>query len=365
MPAARTASPQDLPPALKKQRRIYKQRALIAMAGLVLFVAFYFFLAGWFSWTAYHLFFQAPGTFVNILCGLMSGFLALFTIKSLFHVQHNTPSSYVEITAQQEPTLFAFLYRLADLAGAPRPKKVFLSNQVNAAVFYDVSFFNLIFPSEKNLVIGLGLVNVLTLAELKAVLAHEFGHFAQRSTAIGRWVYLAQQVTAHIVMERDALDGFLKGLSRIDIRIAWVGWILSLIVWSIRSLLETAFKCLILVQRALSREMEFQADLVAVSLTGSDAIVHALYRIHAADEAWARTLNFAASELKQNRLVEDLFDIQTSIIERYRVILDDEYYGAVPPPPRQEPRQTSLVQIGTDRAPSDVVYPSPQRRAGR
>ena len=47
---------------------------------------------------------------------------------------------------------------------------------MNAAVFYDLSIFNLFFPSKKNLEIGLGLVNVLNLGEFKAILAHEFGH---------------------------------------------------------------------------------------------------------------------------------------------------------------------------------------------
>ena len=46
-----------------------------------------------------------------------------------------------------------------------------MSARVNAAVFYDLSILNFIFPSRKNLEIGLALVNVLTLSELKAVLA--------------------------------------------------------------------------------------------------------------------------------------------------------------------------------------------------
>lgn len=91
-------------------------------------------------------------------------------------------------------------------------------------MFYDLSLINLLLPSRKNLDIGLGLVNVLNLGELKAVLAHEFGHFAQRTMAVGRWVYIAQQIAAHIVGKRDALDRVLATLSRIDLRVAWIGW---------------------------------------------------------------------------------------------------------------------------------------------
>ena len=125
---------------------------------------------------------------------------------------------------------------------------------MNAAVFYDLSVLNLLFPSRKNLEIGLGLVNAVSLGELKAVLAHEFGHFGQRSMAVGRWVYVAQQIAHHIVTKRDALDSLLRTLSRVDLRIAWVGWLLSLVVWSIRSLMETMFRLVVLAQRALSRD---------------------------------------------------------------------------------------------------------------
>ena len=174
-------------------------------------------------------------------------------------------------------------------------------------------------------------MNVLTLSELKAVLAHEFGHFAQRSMAIGSWVYIAQQIASHVIAKRDALDKFLRILSGIDLRVAWIGWLLSLVVWSIRSLMDTLLRVVVLAQRALSRQMEFQADLVAVSLTGSDELVHALHKLQAADEAWGRTLGFANAELSEGRLPNDLFAVQTNIIEKVAQILDDESYGKVPP----------------------------------
>ena len=53
--------------------------------------------------------------------------------------------------------------------------------------------------------------------------------------AIGSWVYIAQQIAVHIVAKRDVLDKFLAFLSRVDLRVAWLGWLLSLVVWSIRS----------------------------------------------------------------------------------------------------------------------------------
>ena len=328
-----SASPQDVPENLTQASSAYKRRAWLAMAGLTLFLSLYLGLAGWFTWTAARTFYEvfAVGRWVYIFAALCASFLAVFMWKALFFVQHGSAPDALEVNAIEQPRLFEYLYRLADEAGSPRPVRVFLSARVNAAVFYDLSILNLFFPTHKNLEIGLALVNVLSLSEIKAVLAHEFGHFAQRTMAIGSWVYVAHQIAVQVTAKRDALDRMLQTLSHTDPRIGWVGWALSLVVWSIRSLMDTVLRLVLLAQRALSRQMEFQADLVAVSLTGSNELVHALHKLHAADDAWNRTLNFTDTELRENRIPHDLFAVHTKILEKISHILSEENYGKTPP----------------------------------
>ncbi len=336
--------PGSVPANLTAPSATYRRHAWLAMAGLLGFVTFYLALMAWFGWTSYRLLGALfAGTSDNAIAAIIVGgcatFLTVFMAKALVFIKRGAQSDDIELKPADQPQLFAFLHRLADEAGAPRPHRVYASARVNAAVFYDLSIANLILPSRKNLEIGLGLVNVLNLGELKAVLAHEFGHFAQRTMAVGRWVYIAQQIASHIIAKRDALDELLKGLSRIDLRVAWIGWILRLIVWSIRSLVELIFRIVVLAQRALSREMEYQADLVAASLTGSDALVNALHKLHAADDAWDRAIGFGSEEIGQQRSVRDLFAVQTRIIEKMRVILADPLYGAAPEVPTSAPDQ--------------------------
>jgi Zn-dependent protease with chaperone function len=342
------AGPAAVPAKLTSPSLRYRLHAWLALAGLLLFMTVYFALAGWFGWTAYRLLaglLNGPAeAFGMFLAGTGAAFLALFMLKALLFVKRSGGSEGIQVTAQEQPALFAFLHRLADDAGAPRPHRVYLSGHVNAGVFYDLSIANLLIPSRKSLEIGLALVNVLSLGELKAVLAHEFGHFAQRTMAVGRWVYIAQQIAGHIVARRDAFDAFLARLSRVDPRIAWIGWLLSVIVWSIRSLLDFFFRIVLLAQRALGREMELQADLVAVSVTGSDALVHALYRLGAADQAWDRAVEFANGELRAGRGVKDLFALQTRIIDNMRKVLDDPGYGAVPALPVSQPESHRLFK---------------------
>ncbi len=169
----------------------YTRNAWLAVAGILLFVVIYLACTGWFVWTAIQCFRGAitPHSQTGVwgaLVAACAAFLAAFMIKALFFIRRGSGSEDIEVTAAQQPRLFAFLHALADEAGAPKPAHVYLSARVNAAVFYDLSILNLIWPSKKNLEIGLGLVNTLSVSEFKAVCAHEFRHFAQRTMAVGR-----------------------------------------------------------------------------------------------------------------------------------------------------------------------------------
>ncbi len=329
------SSPADVPENLTRATASYKRQAWLAMAGLMVFMLFYLALAACFGWIAYSNIMKIQAGHADLfvlLFAAIAALLTLFMIKSLFSVRRSDRIDGIEVTAEEEPKLFDFLHTLADEIGAPRPHRVFITPDVNAAVFYDLSLINMIFPSKKNLIIGLGLVNVLNLGELKAVLAHEFGHFAQGSMMVGRWVYIAQQIIAHMVSTRDWLDSAVRFISRIDLRIAWVGWILGLVIWSIRSLMDTLFRLVIIAERALSREMEFNADLVAVSVTGSDALVNALHKLQSADNAWQTTLGVASVEAGKGKFINDLFSAQKKAVSVIGEVLNDADYGVVPQP---------------------------------
>jgi Zn-dependent protease with chaperone function len=292
----------------------------------------------WFGWSAWVIFRDmAAMPDLNIMLGVAgasSAFLAIFMAKGLLFIQRSEGPRDYELKRADHPRVFRFLNAIAEEAGAPKPHRVFLSPRVNASVSYDLSLLNLILPARKNLEIGLGLVNVLSLGEFKAVLAHEFGHFAQKTMAVGRWVYIAQQVATQIVNRRDALDTFLAGLGR---RVAWIGWTLQFVVWSLRSLIDTLLMGVILAQRALSREMEFQADLVSVSLCGSDALINALHKLSGADDAMQRATNFAVNEKLAGKPVADVFVVQSRILQHLRDIYADPHYGADPAAPAGPP----------------------------
>src|SRR5207253_2918004 len=74
-----------------------------------------------------------------------------------------------------------------------------------------------LFPGKnKNLYLGLGLVNAVNLTEFKAVLAHEFAHISQKSMAVNNYAYLAITVAENMFYGRDFLDDWLERGRRAD-----------------------------------------------------------------------------------------------------------------------------------------------------
>jgi TPR repeat protein/Zn-dependent protease with chaperone function len=354
------ASPADVPHDLTRPSAAYRKRAWLALFGLMTFFCMYVALAAWFGWLGFRLLIDAgradgPG----IIAGLMAAaalFLCAFMTRAIFFVRIQQIPNGILVTPATQPRLFEFLGRLAAELGARSPRRVYVSAQVNAAVFYDISIWNVVMPARRNLEIGLGLVNVLTLLELKAVLAHEFGHFSQRSMLFGRWVYISGQVAGHLVAKRDAFDRFLEKSTRVfmlnPIGMIWFAtvWTVRLCVWAIREVTDASYRLLLTAQRAISREMEFQADLVAVSVTGSDPPVHALHKLQAAEAALQNAVTFAVAERERGVPPPDLFDLQDVALVRLRQALALADFGRTPTLPDTQREQHRVFKSAFARA---------------
>lgn len=224
------------------------------------------------------------GLAIGLLC--VGFFVLFFLIKFIFRKNIIDRSSLTEITEQDQPELFAMLREIVQEAGTDFPKKVYLSPEVNAAVFYDSGFWSMFLPIRKNLQIGMGLVNSVTISEFKAVIAHEFGHFSQRSMKVGSYVYNVNYIIYNMLYDNGSFDNMLEkwGNSNIYIMIAssFAKWVVKGIQWILRK----AYNIINLNYFALSREMEFHADEVAARVVGSAPLASALKRFELADYAF-------------------------------------------------------------------------------
>jgi Zn-dependent protease with chaperone function len=351
-------APAGIPPDLTRPGARYRMQVALALLSLLLFVAVYLALVAASAWLVSRAFTYPLGTAskgtVLLKIGAIAGsvMLFLFLLKGLFKRQQVDRSGYLEVSEAEQPELFAFIRRLCKETRAPFPRRVYLSPEVNAAVFYDTSFLSLVLPVRKNLLIGLGLVNVLPLDEFKAVLAHEFGHFSQSSMKVGSYVYVANRILADMVYGRDAWDDLLAEWRQTDVRIAVFGWALSGVVWALRLGLAGVFRLINFAHLAMSRQMEFNADLVAVSATGSDALVHALARLDFAGES----LNQAVGDLlmaKDHKLYSaDLFHHQRHAAAFLRTARKQPQLGEPPDLPADPAARVQVFAPGEGHAPS-------------
>jgi len=328
-------SPKNLPADLLAVPNSYKWRVFYVLVSLILFVALFFaFLAGaiWLFYKTVTMNIEFSGIWSILLyagaIGL-TGMLVVFLIKFMFKKTEDGTKNMIELKEKEHPHLFEFVRKLSQETGASFPNKILVNEQVNAAVFYNDTFWSMFLPVKKNLLIGLGLVNSLNLSEFKAVIAHEFGHFSQRSMKLGSYVYMTNRIIHDMVYSRDSWDDALRSWASTDIRISIFAWILMGVIWLIRSVLGLFYMLINRINASLSRQMEFNADLVAVSVTGSDAIINGLAKLDRSNQAVAMALSQLSDAADHKLYSTDVFYHQTEA-EKYLIRTNTAFADRTP-----------------------------------
>ena len=353
--------PADVPPDLTRPDAAYRGRVAAMIGGLVAFLILYLVVIALAGLVAYLLLMwplpnmRGKGIFLFLILkfggALAAGLLFLFLVKGLFKGRRVERSAHIPLREADHPELFAFIRQVYQDTGSRPPRRVYVSPEVNAALIYDTSLLNLVVPPRKDLLIGMGLVNVVNLVEFKAVLAHEFGHFAQKSVGFGSYLYVANRVMHDVIYSRDALDRFVDAWAGIDLRISFPAWGLKGVLWAVRGILSGMYRGLNLLHLSLGRQMEFNADNVAVSVTGSDALIHGLARLSFANEALAdaaQSLNAAADH---GVFTDDLFYHQTKSADRLRKLRKDDRLGLPPELPADASERVNVFEFVDDGIP--------------
>src|SRR5574343_75022 len=258
-------------------------------------------------------------TFITIAGGVglaCFGLLILaFLLKFMFKSHKVDRSHLIEITERDEPQLFNMIHEIIEEVGTTFPKKVYLSSEVNASVFYDSNFWSMFFPIKKNLQIGLGLINTVTKEELKAILSHEFGHFSQRTMKIGSYVYNVNQVIFNILYEKEPYSDLVERLRSISEIISLFIYLAAKINDGIQWILKKLYVIVNKSYLGLSREMEFHADEIAASVTGYQPLKKSLLRLALADHSYNIVLNFYNAKIAENKISENIYKDQLAVID--------------------------------------------------
>lgn len=163
------------------------------------------------------------------------------------------------IDPKREPRLFRLLEEVALACGEAMPSEVYLLGSVNAFVTQRGGFAG--HGGRRVMGIGLPLFTLLSTDELRAVVAHEFGHFHGGDLKLGPWIY----------QTRAAIGRTIEQLQRK------------------RNVLRFPFilygRLFRRVTLSIARAQELAADALAVRIAGAAAHASALEKTHAFDGA--------------------------------------------------------------------------------
>ncbi len=308
---------------------LYRMGLLIVTVAMVLLPVVYvgfIVLLGWGLW--YHvsenitIFEGSGGTrirfFVYVTPIVVGAIAILFMIKPLFapRGRHANP---VAVDRHDHPVLFTFVEHLCRAVGAPVPKRIDVDTNVNASASFRGGFGSLV-SNDLVLTIGLPLVAGLNLRQLTGVLAHEFGHFAQKS-GMGL-TYLIRRVNgwfARVVYERDGWDEKLEQWSRqSDARIAIILHLARFMVWLSRRVLWVLMVIGHFVSCFMLRQMEYDADRYEARVAGSDTFAETAKRLPMLALAHQGAHQDLAQSWQENRLADNLPLLVTANYDQLR-----------------------------------------------
>jgi heat shock protein HtpX len=212
---------------------------------------------------------------------LALAFAAVMNFVSYFYSDKIALATYraQPVTREELPRAYAAVERLTQKIGIPMPKIYVIPSESPNAFATGRN------PQHASVAVTHGILALLTDEELEGVLAHELGHVSNRDILISSVVAtIAGAITMLASMGRWAMMfGGFGGRSRDDRGGGGLAGLFMLIVAPIAATL---------IQLAVSRSREYQADATGAHFTGNPyALASALQKI----DAYARRMPMQAS----------------------------------------------------------------------
>lgn len=203
-----------------------------------------------------------------------------------------------EITEQQAPVLWRFIGEIAQSIGAKKPENVIVGLEPTFyATAADVDLINRdLRIAGETLYLSLPLMRLFNLDELRAVIGHELGHFRGADTAYSLKFAPVYTGLSHAL---DLLHDEEKGAD-------------SLAQLPAISMLSLMLEMFARNERRISRDREFEADAVGVSVAGPEALATSLGKVAVYAPLWdhvreenVNRLNLGKVELNISKAYED------------------------------------------------------------
>ncbi|MDB9744120.1 M48 family metallopeptidase [Fibrobacterales bacterium] len=326
-------SPKDLPKGLTSLSANYAFKSVLGILAVILFFGLYFSLIygtlvlADFAWSYEVEHYNKWRFLLKVASITGSMMLFAFTLKFLFKLKKPSSTNRIELNEVEQPKLWAFVRNICSETNAPLPKYIYADPEVNAYVCYSSTWLSLFLPVKKELTIGLGLIETVKQSEFKAILSHEFGHFSQKSMKIGSYIHSANSIIYDMIYTEDAWDKALESWKELNLYLSIPAWILTPIIGLIRYILKGFYHLLNRVNASLSQEMEFNADKVAVSTSGSEAIVSGLWKLGKGYDHWNSVIQNTHLALQKKIYIKNFYSHMHNAVAENDEILQNEFQG--------------------------------------
>jgi Zn-dependent protease with chaperone function len=252
-------------------------------------------------------------------------------VRSLF-LRMGEREDGLRVTEEEEPQLFAALREVSEVTGTRTVDRVYLEMGAMAAVRESGGAIKVLAGrGQRVLHLGFWTLFGLDRSELKAILAHEYGHFSHGETRLTPVIGRIQATLMQMLVRMASLG-----------RSVW----LNPVYWYLRFYLQ-AF---LATTAGHSRRKELLADRAAALAYGGDAFGRALRSVVEADLAFDRYAGSVASLLRRSG---------RPCTELYRAVAAAR---AVEPPALREARARAVLECQPGRYDS---HPPPVDRIAR
>lgn len=277
----------------------------------------------------------SPSIHLGILIGIVVVVLgtAWAILKGFFAAKKRNILG-TKIIREDQPKIWEICDRIAKEVGTKPVDEIYISPQPGIGVHLSGGLFSLLIArTKRTLTIGMPSISSLSISEMEAILAHEFGHFSNKDTAWNSLTFTmggALQNTWETIPKPSGGDGF--SLVALVIALNPALWILA------------AYRILFNVMTSgFSRIREVLADKTAIALFGYQNFTNGLMRVARNDYVFSsyfvpemlkmlteegkmytnifQTMDQTYKSIKQNHLT----DIDKSILEQEKPSIFDSH----------------------------------------
>lgn len=192
------------------------------------------------------------------------------------------PPPGLRLDPDDQPELFGLVDDLAAEIRQEPPENIYLVTGVNAAVWQQGTVLGL--GGRRQMMVGLQILQALSVEEFRSVLAHEFGHYKGGDTRLGALIYGTRTAIGRTIQKLAEAESVAQILFR-----AYGNFYLKLTY-------------------QVARAQEFAADAFAARVTHADTCGRALQRVHVAGAALdafsERELNDVCAAGHRPKLIE-------------------------------------------------------------